>query len=63
MTAKPSYLLDANILLRFLTNDHPNHSAAAKKLYDRCGFVTIHGPIVDPDNGQGFVIMAKRVSA
>jgi len=33
MTAKPSYLLDANILLRFLTNDHPNHSAAAKKLF------------------------------
>jgi predicted nucleic acid-binding protein len=32
VTAKPAYLLDANILLRFLTNDHRDHSPAAKKL-------------------------------
>ena len=38
MTPKPVYLLDTNILLRFLTNDHPNHSAAAKKLFDDAGF-------------------------
>ena len=37
MTAKPTYLLDANILLRFLNNDHPGHSAAAKKLFDDAG--------------------------
>ncbi len=37
MTAKHSYLLDANILLRFLTNDHADHSAAAKKLFTDAG--------------------------
>ena len=35
---KPAYLLDANILLRFLTNDHRDHSAAAKKLFGDAGF-------------------------
>ena len=34
---KPAYLLDANILLRFLTNDHPAHGAAAKKLFADAG--------------------------
>jgi predicted nucleic acid-binding protein len=34
---KPTYLLDANILLRFLTNDHPGHGAAAKKLFEDAG--------------------------
>ena len=34
---KPAYLLDANILLRFLTNDHRDHSAAAKKLFADAG--------------------------
>jgi len=37
MTAKPTYLVDSNILLRFLTNDHPSHSAAAKKLFEDAG--------------------------
>ena len=37
MTAKPAYLLDTNILLRFLTNDHPSHGAAAKKLFEDAG--------------------------
>jgi len=37
MTVKPGYLLDANILLRFLTNDHPVHSAATKKLFADAG--------------------------
>jgi predicted nucleic acid-binding protein len=27
-------LLDTNLLLRFLLNDHPAHGAAAKKLFD-----------------------------
>ena len=34
---KPAYLLDANILLRFLTNDHPIHSSATKKLFEEAG--------------------------
>ena len=34
---KPTYLLDANILLRFLTDDHPAHGAAAKKLFADAG--------------------------
>ena len=33
MSTKPAYLLDTNILLRFLMNDHPGHGAAAKKLF------------------------------
>ncbi|MCE0522428.1 MAG: PIN domain-containing protein [Methylacidiphilales bacterium] len=37
MSAKPTYLLDTNILLRFLTNDHPTHAAAAKKLFADAG--------------------------
>jgi len=34
---KPAYLLDTNIILRFLTNDHPTHGAAAKKLFADAG--------------------------
>ena len=34
---KPTYLLDANILLRYLTDDHPAHGAAAKKLFADAG--------------------------
>ena len=34
---KPAYLLDANILLRYLTDDHPAHGAAAKKLFVDAG--------------------------
>jgi len=37
MTLRPTYLLDTNILLRFLTNDHPKHSSAAKKLLEEAG--------------------------
>lgn len=37
MSPKPTYLLDTNILLRFLTNDHPAHGAAAKKLFADAG--------------------------
>jgi predicted nucleic acid-binding protein len=34
---KPTYLLDANILLRYLTNDHPGQGTAAKKLFADAG--------------------------
>jgi predicted nucleic acid-binding protein len=34
MSAKPTYLVDTNILLRFLMNDHPAHGAGAKRLFD-----------------------------
>ena len=37
MSAKPTYLVDTDILLRFLTNDHPKHAAGAKKLFDGAG--------------------------
>jgi predicted nucleic acid-binding protein len=37
VSSKPIYLLDTNILLRFLTNDHPSHGAAAKKLFEQAG--------------------------
>jgi len=37
VSAKPIYLVDTNILLRFLTNDHPAHGAGAKKLFDDAG--------------------------
>ena len=37
MSAKPTYLLDTNVLLRFLLNDHPAHGAAAKKLFEDAG--------------------------
>jgi predicted nucleic acid-binding protein len=37
MSAEPTYLVDTNILLRFLTNDHPAHGAGAKKLFDDAG--------------------------
>ena len=30
-----AYLLDANILLRFLTQDHPEHSKAATALFEK----------------------------
>jgi predicted nucleic acid-binding protein len=34
---KPVYLVDTNVLLRFLMNDHPGHAAAAKKLFKDAG--------------------------
>lgn len=37
MTAIPTYLVDTNILLRFLMNDHPKFSSAAKKLIEDAG--------------------------
>ena len=37
MNAQPAYLVDTNILLRFLTNDPPVHGAGAKKLFDDAG--------------------------
>ena len=48
MTSKPAYLLDANILLRFLTNDHPSHGAAAKKLFADAGSgkISLHIPFI-----------------
>lgn len=32
---KPTYLLDANIIIRLLRNDHPAHSAKATELFKR----------------------------
>jgi len=37
-------------------------STVAIRLYSRCGFVTLNGPILDPANGENFFVMAKRVS-
>jgi predicted nucleic acid-binding protein len=37
MSVKPRYLLDTNVLLRFLLNDQPAHGAAAKKLFEDAG--------------------------
>ena len=37
MSAGPAYLVDTNILLRFLTNDHPSHGVAAKRLFENAG--------------------------
>jgi predicted nucleic-acid-binding protein len=30
---KPTYLVDTNVLLRVLTNDHPTHGLAGQKLF------------------------------
>ena len=35
MTDLPAYLVDANVILRFLLDDHPKHSAAAKRMFGR----------------------------
>ena len=35
MTSIPTYLLDTNILLRFLRNDHPAYSGASRKLFEK----------------------------
>ncbi len=45
---KPTYLLDANILLRYLTDDHPAHGAAAKKLFADAGSgkISLHIPFI-----------------
>ncbi len=48
MSVRPGYLLDTNLLLRFLLNDHPAHGAAAKKLFDDAasGSLTLHIPFI-----------------
>jgi len=35
LTGLPTYLVDANLILRFLLNDHPEHSSAVKRLVAR----------------------------
>jgi predicted nucleic acid-binding protein len=42
------YLLDTNIVLRYLVNDHPEHGAAAKKLFmeARAGKVSLCLPLI-----------------
>ncbi len=37
MSAKATYLVDANVLIRFLMNDHPAHAAGALKLFSDAG--------------------------
>jgi predicted nucleic acid-binding protein len=48
MTEHPVYLVDANILLRHLTGDHPQHSPLAKKLFSeaRVGHIRLHIPFI-----------------
>jgi len=43
-----TYLLDTNVLLRYLMNDHPEHSAAAKRLIEDAGSgrVALHVPLI-----------------
>ncbi|MDL5045821.1 PIN domain-containing protein [Oscillatoria amoena NRMC-F 0135] len=43
---KPSYCLDANVVIRFLLNDHPEHSPLAKKVFDLAaiGKIKLHIP-------------------
>ena len=42
MTAIPTYLLDTNILLRFLRNDHPAFSGASRKLFEKARAGKLH---------------------
>jgi predicted nucleic acid-binding protein len=37
MRDRPTLLVDANILLRYLMNDHPQYGRAAKKLIEEAG--------------------------
>jgi predicted nucleic acid-binding protein len=48
LTGVPCYLLDTNILLRFLRADHAEHSAASCHLFDqaRNGGVTLELPFI-----------------
>ncbi len=48
MSERPVYLLDTNILLRFLTNDHPKHGLAAKQLLEQAaaGQVSLKIPLI-----------------
>jgi predicted nucleic-acid-binding protein len=45
---RPVYLLDTNLLLRFLLNDHAVHGAAAKRLFDdaAAGKSSLHVPFI-----------------
>jgi predicted nucleic acid-binding protein len=44
----PAYLVDTNILLRYLTNDEPTLAAAAQRLFERLksGEVVLHIPFI-----------------
>lgn len=46
--SKSIYLVDTNILIRYLTNDEPKHSLAVKKLFERAksGEVTLRIPFI-----------------
>ncbi len=55
--AETSALHDALFL------DVYERSSAAIGLYAKCHFVTLNGPVVDPVNGEPFLVMARRVSA
>lgn len=48
MSRPPAYLVDTNILLRYLMNDEPEHAAAAKRLFDRLktGEITLYIPFI-----------------
>jgi predicted nucleic acid-binding protein len=48
VTDQTIYLVDANVLLRYLMNDHPEHGRAAKKLIEqaRSGRIALHVPFV-----------------
>jgi predicted nucleic acid-binding protein len=48
MSVPAAYLLDTNIVLRYLMNDHPEHSRAAKKLIENAGNgkVMLHLPFI-----------------
>jgi len=43
-----AYLVDTNVLLRYLMNDHPEHSEAARKLVEEAGRgkVALHVPFI-----------------
>ena len=48
MSVPAACLLDTNIVLRYLMNDHPEHSRAAKKLIENAGNgkVVLHMPFI-----------------
>ena len=48
MTKHAACLVDANILIRHLTADHPRHSPAARKLFNeaKAGRIRLHIPLI-----------------
>jgi predicted nucleic acid-binding protein len=48
VTRAPAYILDANILIRFLREDHAAHSPASKKLFEKAktGKAVLHLPFI-----------------